>query len=139
MGQSAVAKPTIPLLVDAGADLGMAAPAIISDKPLAAVRQADTIGNAAGVEGQPVLKTVNGFPGQVAGEGVIVEMAVYAGDAGMGPGVKPGFVLGLEDVAAAAEFGGFGFGVETGGAESQENSQGSGDGQDDQNYEACPA
>jgi len=139
MGETAVARPTVLVRADPGDDLAVAAQAVFLNDLGAMGGNFYGFRDPACVEGDKIPSAVHGLPHQVPGQGVVGQVAVYAFNLSMDAGVEPGFVLGLHDVAAAAEFRGFGFGVESGGAESQKDSQGSGHAQDDQDNEACSA
>ena len=80
-------------------------------------------GDAARMEGQGILDTLHGLPKQVVGQIVIGQVAVDALDILMGPGVKPGLVFRLQDVATAAELRTLGFGVEPRGAKGHKDPQ----------------
>jgi hypothetical protein len=134
---SAVTLPAIPVCTDPGDDLAVAAQTVFLNDLHAVAGNFDGIGNPSRMEGYEVPHAVQAFPHKVAGHGVVGQVAIDTFDLGMDAGVKPGFVLRLHDVATAAEFGAFGFGIESGGAEGQKESQRSGDGQDDQEKEAC--
>ena len=90
----------------------MAAPAIGHHHSGPGVGELDGLGNAARMEGHDIAHALQGLGPQVVGQVVVGQVAVDALDILVRPGVKPGLVFRLQDVATAAELRAFGLGVE---------------------------
>jgi len=98
-----MAVPTPAVFVDPGQEFGMAAAAIAFHHRGAMIRDVDGFGDEAGMKGHRILETLHGFPKQVVGQVIVGEMAIYALDVLMSPGVKPGLVFRLQHMATAAK------------------------------------
>ena len=107
-----MAVPASPVFVNPGNDLAMAALAILQNYRGPMIGDANGFGDEARVKGQGILYAVHGLPQQVVGQVVVGQMAIHALDVLVGPGVKPGLILRLQYVAAAAKIRGFRLGVE---------------------------
>jgi hypothetical protein len=112
MGHAAVAEPALPLFINAGYGLGMAALAIFQNHRGTMVGNADSFGDETQMEGKKVFGAVQALPHQVSHE-LMGQVAVRALGAVMGR-VTPGVLLRLHRVATAAELGALGPGVESG-------------------------
>ncbi len=80
-------------------------------------RERDRFRDLAGIKHSSVFHAVDGFPDVISTYIFMGKMTVDALDAAVRPGMKPGFILGLHDMAGSAEIRSLGFGHEFGGAE----------------------
>ena len=80
-------------------------------------RKRDGFWHPAGIKHNHVFHAVDGFPDVVGAHIFMGKMTINTFDAAMRTRMKPGFKLGLHDMAGSAEVRGFSFGHEFGGAE----------------------
>jgi hypothetical protein len=118
-----VATPALAVFINPGEDFRMAALAIFLHHTLASRGKSYILAHLSGVKTDHIVDAIEGFPKEVTGKSVVGEMAVNAGNAFMGPGVKPGFVFRLQYVATAAKLRGRGFGKELGRPKGHKQSQ----------------
>jgi len=90
------------------------------------IRERDGFRYRSGIKHQRVFHAVNGLPDVIGADILVWKVTVDAFDAPVRPGVKPGFKLGLHDVAGSTEVRRLCFGHEFWGAEHHEKTPGCG-------------
>jgi hypothetical protein len=83
-------------------------------------RERDLFRDPAGIKHKGVFHAVNGLPDVIGADVFMGKMTVDASDAAVRAGMKPGFKLGLHDMAGSAKVRRLGFGHEFRGAEHHE-------------------